>query len=156
MQSEGRSTVGSGTSDVTHLRSSWQRKRCPTIGPKTEAPDSGFDPTPQPMNRRSCTRLLCFLLLQVVTGPVLPPAHDLRKKLQAEHPDLHDFLRHYAEKSKLLCAHLTVWERGDSCAGRGHGPPGPLNDGKLLPLLGQGWFGDRWQEAACCKRRLRS
>ncbi|CAE7877977.1 UGAT, partial [Symbiodinium microadriaticum] len=29
----------------------------------------------------------------VVTGPVLPPAHDLRQKLASEHPKLHDFLR---------------------------------------------------------------
>ncbi|CAE7438373.1 UGT2B14 [Symbiodinium natans] len=29
----------------------------------------------------------------VVTGPVLPPAHDLRKKLAADHPELHNFLR---------------------------------------------------------------
>eukprot|EP00439_Symbiodinium_sp_Y106_P010623 s5114_g1.t1 len=29
----------------------------------------------------------------VITGPVLPPAHDLRQKLASEHPKLHDFLR---------------------------------------------------------------
>jgi len=34
----------------------------------------------------------------VVTGPVLPPAHDLRKKLASEHPDLADFLKKSAAK----------------------------------------------------------